>query len=244
MAPEKYKAKPASQKKAPQKPALSPSQKRRLAEKRREEARRLAAEKAQRAALRRERRKRLFRLSFSLSLVFVAAYWIFVAVSIANRASASDDALPLYLFVEGERKEKEVLPAEEVFFENSVYLPVSKLSEYVAISQFGDHTTRSIMLLSSGEYATFYLGSEEAIINGERVSLKAPSFVKDNVLYLPIDFYAEKMNCFTYSQAVAAYGGDTLTYSGSEAAFVFRPFATQAPVDPATIPVFTPPEGA
>lgn len=151
--------------------------------------------------------------------------------------------MPLYLFTEGERKENKILPAEEVSFGGYVYLPVKNLEEYMAISQFGDHKTRSILLLSSGEYATFYLGSEEAEINGVRVSLKAPSFMKGDELYLPIDFYAEKMNCFTYAASVAAYGGDTLTYSGKDPSFLFRPFPLEAPVDPATIPVFTPPEG-
>ena len=244
MPQEKYRAKPKNPapRKAPaQKAQLSPEERRRLQAKRKEEMRRLAEEKAHRAALRRRRRKMLFRLSFILSLVFVFAYWIWVALSISNRPSDADQALPLYLFTEGERKEDAILEPEEVFFNQNVYLPVTKLEEYMAISQFGDHITRSFLIPSSGEYATFYLGSEEAVINGQAVSLKAPAFLKDEVLYLPADFYAEKMNCFTYSESVAAYGANVLTFTGESPSFLFHSFPPSPPVDPATIPVFTPP---
>ncbi len=204
--------------------------KRREAEKRRRE------ERARAAALRRERRKRLFRLSFVLSLVFVVLYWVFVAVSIIARPDGSEDALPLMLFTEGERKEDKTLPPEEVCIGGVKYLSLKEFEPYLAVSQFGDYTTRSFLLPQSGEYATFYVGTPEAIINGNRVSMKEPALLIDDVLYLPLDFFS-KMTCFSYSENVSAYGADVLTFLSAQPGFLFRPDTPSDPVDFATVPV-------
>ena len=70
------------------------------------------------------------------------------------------------IFQEGERDAKETLEADAVTFTGKVYLPVTVLEPYVPISQFGDYQTRSFLICESGEYATFYLDSPRAIING------------------------------------------------------------------------------
>ena len=216
---------------------LSSEEKARLAKKR-EAAKRRKEELARQRALRRAARKRLFKLCFSISLVIVAFYWIFVAASIIGRADGSEDALPTKLFTEGERKEDKTLEKEEVTFGGIKYISVNNLTDYLALSQFGDYITRSILLPSTGEYATFYVGTPEVIVNGNHTALKDPSLLIDDVLYIPMDFFA-KTNFFTYSPNVTAYGADVLTYlgiSGSET-FVFRTDFPCPTVDFATVPI-------
>ena len=222
---------------APAKTASATRGERLAAEKRREAQRQARLEAAQRREERRERRRRLFRISLSISLVFVALYWIFVSVTISRRGDlANQDALPLLIFQEGQRKEDTRLEAQEVFFRGTNYLPVTFLEPYMAISQFGDYQTRSFLLSDSGEYATFYLGSCNAIVNGERVSLKSEVFLKDDVLYLPVDFYTDKMNCFTFTHS-SPLSANTLTLKTSVTpAFCFHSATPSAPVDPASAP--------
>ncbi len=222
---------------APSSKPLTLEEKRQRQRKERERIRREREERAKRAALRRMRRKRLLRLSFAVSLVFVLLYWCFVALSIFNRDQSEDQTLPLLIFIDGVREEDDRFEKEEVNIGGTSYLPVTFLEKYMAISQFGDHKTRSFLLCDGGEYATFYLGSEEALVNGVRVSLKDKSLLIDGQLYLPVSFFADKMTCFTLSESVAAYGTDVLTYYEGREGFRFHTAPASPTVDFATVPV-------
>ena len=156
----------------------------------------------------------------------------------AARAAFGEDALPLLIFEQGERKEKDEFQPEEICIGDTKYLPVSFLEDYLAISQFGDHKTRSFLICANGEFATFYLNNEEVIINGEHCAMKAPALMKDGELLLPIDFYAEKMSCFELGKNNATYGADVLTFLKDQpATFSLNTCTPDAPVDYATVPV-------
>ena len=223
--------------------ALSPEEKRRREIRRRKEEARREALAREREKLRRERRQRLFRLSLVAGVIFTVFYWCFVCISIVNRADGNEEALPLMLFTEGEREADKTIVAEEVHFDGKLYMPVKELEKYMAISQFGDYQTRSFLICESGEYATFYLDSTCAIVNGQRVALKEKAVLVDDQLYLPIDFYQDKMNCFTFTES-APLAANVLTFQGEVTpGMTFRQDEECAPVDVATVPaVTTPPE--
>lgn len=221
---------------APKKAPLSPEETRRRA-KRKEEAaraRELARQRRQEAAL---RRRALFRVSFAVALVFLVLYVVWVAVDICTRSDGNEDALPLLIFTDTEKKEDMRLEVEEVSFGGKLYLPVTALEPYMAISQFGDYQTRSFLLCESGQYATFYLGTPLAIVNGVRVNLKEIVFVKDDILYLPMDFYTDKMNCFTLTESTPLAANVFTFLSEVPPAFRFHTTGGCPTVDPATIPV-------
>lgn len=176
-------------------------------------------------------RRRLFTLCFVISLVLVALYWGVVAILIATRSDGNEDALPLLVFTQGERKEDKRFEPEEACINGVKYLPITFLEKYMAITQFGDDKTRSFQLCETGEYATFYLGTEEAIINGQHVSIKAPAILKDKDLYLPLDFFEDKMNCFELGLNNSTYGADVLTFNKDvKPSFLFRSMPTSDPV--------------
>ena len=240
---EQYRVKrqnPKAQNPAQGKKPLSLEEKRRLEARRRERAR-IARENALlQKKLRRERRKYLFQVSLRVGLAFAILYWCWVGISIATRPDGNEEAMPLMIFTEGERQEDKTLTVEESSFGGKVYMPVTELEAYMAISQFWDYKTRSFLICESGEYATFFLDTTAAIINGQRVSLKEKVFLKDDVLYLPIDFYSDKMNCFTFAQSVPL-AANVLTFREDVApAMQFHGEAECAPVDPGTIPAPAP----
>lgn len=251
MAPEVYRAakqakkpnqgqvrRPAAQGKQPAQKTLTLEERRRRERARREAIRRQKEEAARQRRIRKARRQRLFRLSFIGGLILVILYWSVVAALIINRADGSEDALPLLIFEQGERKEKDEFQPEEICIGETKYLPVSFLEDYLAISQFGDHKTRSFLICANGEFATFYLNNEEVIINGEHCAMKAPALMKDGELLLPIDFYAEKMSCFELGKNNATYGADVLTFLKDQpATFSLNTCTPDAPVDYATVPV-------
>lgn len=205
-----------------------------------------AEEKAERRriAARRKRYKRgLFRISLALALVFVMLYYAYVAIAIITRSDGSSDAMDTLVFQEGKRKEEKNLSAEVTYRKGAYYLPITELEKMITISQFGDHRTRSFMLCESEEYASFVLNSCDVIVNGERVSTKNPAFVENDILYLPMDFITEKMNCFTFSEAVPAYGANVLTFlKTQDAAFSFHATPPENAVSADSIPVLTPTE--
>lgn len=178
---------------------LSPEEKKRRAEAAAQEKERRAQEKL----LRRARRRALFVASLATSLVFVVLYYVFVGVSIATRPDGREDAMPVVIYRGTASKEEARLEVEEVYFKGTYYLPLTVLEPYVTVTEFGDHSTRSFALSGDGGYATFFLNSCDAVICGVRVSLEGESFIKDNVLYLPADFYRDKMNCFTFEKSTA-----------------------------------------
>ena len=205
------------------------SQQRKLAaQKRREEKRRLAL-------LRKRRRQQIFRLSFALSLLFLILYWSVVAILIGTRDTSAKDALPLMVFTQGERKPDEEYEKSEFLVGGVKYLPVTKLSPYFTASQFGDSMTRSIQL-KNGQWATFYLGTCEAVINFVHTSLSAPALLMEDELYLPLDFYSEKMNCFELKRDDATHEADTLTVLPVEPAFRFGDMPSSPTVLKNTIP--------
>ncbi len=251
MAPEVYRAtarakkttqgrprQSAQQSQRPVKKTLSPEERRRREEARRQALRRQKEEAARQRRIRRQRRKRLFRLCFMVSLVLVAIYWAVVAVSIITRPDGSQDALPLLLFEQGERKAMEEFEPEKICIGDTKYLPVTFLEKFIAISQFGDETTRSFLICDNGEFATFYLGNEEIIINGEHCSMNAPALLKEGELYLPVEFFAEKLTCFELGENNATYGADVLTFlKDQDPAFVLHTCTPETLVDYATVPV-------
>lgn len=244
MAQEKYRRTEQKVKKAPQKKPISSEERRKKAEKAREQARLAAEQRKREKEARKARRGRIFALAFSLAIGFVAIYWCWVAYSIIGRATVPEDALPLLVFTDGERKEDQSFTAEEVTFGGEVYLPVSMLEKYMPISIFGDYDTRSFLISANGEYATFTLGSCNVLVNGQRVAMKGNAFLKDDVLFIPVDFFTDKMNCFSYTHS-SALAANVLTYlPQTEDAFLFRDTPTSPTVDFATVPVFpTVPEG-
>ncbi len=215
----------------------SQEERRRMAELRREKQQKQREEARRQARIRKERRSRLFRLSLVAGLLFTLLYWCWVGLSIVGRSDGNEEALPVLLFTQGERKQDAKLEAEAVNFAGKVYLPITFLERYMAISQFGDYQTRSFLICDTGEYATFYLGSQGAIVNGERVCLKEDVFLKDDVLYLPVDFFTDKMNCFTFEES-APLAANVLTFRQDLApGMQFHPQTDSAPVDFATVPV-------
>lgn len=222
--------------------ALSPEEKRRREEvlrtlKAEEQARRQAA-----AAQRKTRRIRLFRLSGIFSVVLVLIYWLAVALMIRGRDDGSENAVPVKIFTEASRKEDKTFKVDDVYFNGTYYLPVTFLKDYTAISEFGDHKTRSFSLAATGEYASFDLGTGNAVVNGQTVSIKAVSFVKNDTLYLPVDFYTDKMSCFEFAYS-SALSANVLTYLESAGmGFTFHESRESARVDVSTAPLPAPVE--
>ena len=223
VAPQRKPAAPraAAPKSSPPKKQPSTEEIARIAAKRREEARRRrereeAAREAEarRARQKRERRRIILLSSFLVALVFVGLYWAWVWLDVTLRPDGNADALPVLVFTKDERKEDVRFEVEDAVFDGVSYLPVTFLEPYVTVTEFGDYTTRSFLIRDTEEYATFYLDTCSAVINGERVSLKHPAFLKDNVLYLPLDFYSSKMNCFEYTLS-SALGASVLTFDPS-----------------------------
>ena len=237
MAQEKYRKTEKRPQSSAVKKTVSSEEKKRREAKRREEAR-IAAENRRRAKIaRKKRRTRIFAISFALSLVFVVIYWAWVAFSILGRDAISEDALPLLVYTDGERKEDLRFEAEEVTFGDEVFLPVTVLEEYTAVSIFGDYDTRSFLIRQDGEYATFALNSPSVLVNGQKVSTKSSAFLKDDVLYIPVDFFTDKMSCFSYTHS-SALAANVLTYLPQEGiSFVFREMPASPTVDAATVPV-------
>lgn len=240
MAQERYRtgrqtaARPSAPKQKPVPSAAELQQRRKAAQ---ERAKRAREEKIRLRRERRERRKRLFVLSFVVGVIFVALYWIWVVVDITGRPNGGEDALPILIYTAGEREKDSELEAETVYHNGSYYLPITSLEPYMAITQFGDWSTRSFLLCESGQWATFHLGTENAVINGQRVSLRYPAFCRDEVLYLPIDFFTDKMNCFTFDDSVALASKILTVHTEVTPSFAFCEDAVPQKVDAATIPV-------
>ncbi len=219
-------------------PAPSPEKQREMARKR--EAARLAEERrraaeTRRNALRRRRRRLLSAMSLGLALVFLAAYWLVIALVIHNRPQVTGEAFPLLVFTEGNQKEDLSFAPEEVSFGGVNYLPVTVLEQYFPITLYGDDTTRSF-LLENGEEATFYLDRSRVVVNGQNASLSANALLRDGVLYLPVDFYTGILNCFTFAYS-SALKGNVLTYLPEAApSFAFHEPQSSVPVDIATVP--------
>ena len=221
------------EKEAPLRRALSPEKKAERERRAREEARlREDAERRRLAA--RKARRALTLVSFVLAVVIVAAYWIFVAVSISTRKPA-ESGYPLLIYTDGSRKEDFALKSTDVVFHGTTYLPIETFQHYFPVTVYGTASTRSI-LMENGDEAKFYLGTDQAVVNGQNVSLSDISFLKEDQLYLPVDFFTDKMNCFRFTYS-SADKSNVLTFDPTvEGKMVFQGQAATLPVDIATVP--------
>lgn len=219
---------------------LSLEEKQRRAAARRAAEERAREERARAREVRRFRRRRLYLLASLFAVLFTAVYFIALS-AIVNRTTPDKDAVGVQIFRAGEKDPVKIYTAEETVFGGSTYLPLSALEEFVSVSQSGDHASRSL-IFSGGDEISFHLGTPDCVANGVRVSLSAPAFLKDDVLYLPADFFSLRMNCFeyTYSPAVKA---NVLTFmTGQTPALTTRTMTSTPRVDPATIPASPNPE--
>lgn len=214
---------------------LSLEERQRRAASRREAEERAREERARERSLRRFRRRRLFTLASLLSLVIVVGYYAILMAGL-NRTPAPEDAYPVQIFRAGEKNALKTYTVEETYFNGNVYLPLSALQEFTTVTQYGDHARRSLAF-SGGDIASFDLGTPNCEINGVRVSLTAPVFLKDDVLYLPVDFFFRRMNCFEYTYS-SALNANVLTYlSEITPALTAREMEKPEPLDESRIPV-------
>ena len=203
----------------------------------RQNAERARAERRALQKTRRARRAQVFRTAFLLSLVFALLYGVFVAVSINRRASDDDAALPILVFTEGKKEEDARFSVQEVRFGKTDYLPLSFLKDYFSVTEFGDARTRSFAVCDNGQYATFYLNSTSALVNGQKTDLSAPAFLRDDERYLPVDFFTTQMPGFTFTHSTPLAANVLTIAENMEHRFYLQEATPIAPVDPATRPV-------
>ncbi|MBE6592098.1 MAG: hypothetical protein E7646_08675 [Ruminococcaceae bacterium] len=68
-----------------------------------------------------------------------------------------------------------------------LYLPTDTLSRYTSIAEGGDGAVRTVYIKDG--HASFDIGTSNAVINGENVTMSAPSLIVDSRLCIPMDFY-------------------------------------------------------
>ncbi len=80
------------------------------------------------------------------------------------------------------------------FHTNEIYIPFSKLSVVLDLTESGDNDSRTILIGTSlGEYsennsATFFLNSNKVKVNGSTHYLKNSAYLKNNNLFIPYEF--------------------------------------------------------
>ena len=184
--------------------------------------------------VRRFRRRRLFLLSFLLSLVIVAGYYTVLMTGI-SKSVPEKEVYPVQVFRAGEKNALKTYSVEETRFNGATYLPLTALQEFVTVTQYGDHARRSLSF-SGGDIATFDIGTPNCVLNGVKASLEAPVLLKDDVLYLPVDFFFRRMSCFEYTFS-SPLNANVLTFlSDVTPALTAHEMANTGRVDPATVP--------
>ena len=98
------------------------------------------------------------------------------------------------------------------------------------------YLTGETVAFSGGDVATFTLGTPNCEINGVGMSLEAPVFLKDDVIYLPVDFFYRRMNCFEYTFS-SPLNANVLTFLPEVPPGLVAHVMTSSPrIDPATVP--------
>ena len=207
-----------------------------LRERRQEEERRRREREKERAR-RALRRRQLFLLSLIAAVALVVIYWLWVAADIAFRPDGTEDAQPVILFTQGKKEKDKQYSADEVFYRGTHYLPITALEPYFEISQFGDHISRSFQINETGEFATFYINTCNAVINSQKVSLKKEAIVRDGTLYLPLDFFREAMADVIAVEDSAALAAWVVTVKETKGNyFKYQINEASAAIDPSLAP--------
>lgn len=105
----------------------------------------------------------------------------------------------------------------------SAYIPISAFSDMgIDITPAGDPLKSiTVNLNQAGESAMFMVNSNKASVNGNDVTLKAESFIHNDDLYIPIDFFETQVQGITVTNLDGDY---TVTKSGIEnISFVNKP---------------------
>ena len=71
----------------------------------------------------------------------------------------------------------------------TIYLSTDTLNHYTPITEGGNSSVRTIYIQNS--QASFDIGTTNAVINGQRISLSSPSVIIDSHLCVPMDFFVE-----------------------------------------------------
>ncbi|REK75709.1 trypsin-like peptidase domain-containing protein [Paenibacillus paeoniae] len=114
-----------------------------------------------------------------------------LTTDIAAAASATKEATAsIQLWVDG----KQLKLSAPIYKENGVALaPMTELLNALEASSVYEKKTQTVIIRNSTLTITLAIGQKEAIVNGKTVKMDAAATTKNNVVYVPIRFIAEKL---------------------------------------------------
>lgn len=83
---------------------------------------------------------------------------------------------------------------DELYSDGMLYLSMNDIAELCELTVTGDHTKRTYFPTDDSEnYVTFYFSSNQVIVNGEKMLMKAETYTVDKTIYVPVSFFENYM---------------------------------------------------
>ena len=150
---------------------------------------------------RREEKKRAwkkFKFYAASSLVMYIVFmliWAMVILIKINSFPQADSQVFDVFFADKEQDEfssklsGKLYKKSDLNVNGTIYLSTDTLNHYTPITEGGNSSVRTIYIQNS--QASFDIGTTNAVINGQRISLSSPSVIIDSHLCVPMDFFVE-----------------------------------------------------
>ena len=140
---------------------------------------------------------------FVLFLIFTAVIFaVFTGLFFLNltrTSSPSDFNYTLEIIIyNGDTHESEItqviIDAKTGFINNARYFPINKIMESMGFFLAGDDSEPSFIRRSPEENLKLEIGSNISYVNGTKHHLTAPSFIRADIIYMPVDFLINAFN--------------------------------------------------
>ena len=141
--------------------------------------------------LRKKRRAKRFFVIFMILYVLLAL--LFLLIFSLSLKSCQKAEKKHNVTVEIKEEKKVTLDKDDIYFDNSLYLPISVISDLTDIKVTGDKNEISFIIESNLEYAKFAINSTSVNINGNAIDLSKNALLINEELYVPFDFFEKNM---------------------------------------------------
>lgn len=132
-----------------------------------------------------------------------------------NKAT-SEKTLPVEVLQSQYEKNAFLLSSDNCSYSsNEYYISLPALSERLGFSILGD-VKKMTLKISENDSAVFEVGSTLAEINGNKVSLNAPTYFSGGALYVPASFFTSYLNSVTFEATKSKINGHVFRLSFPE----------------------------
>ncbi len=154
---------------------------------------RAAYQKMRKKQIRLNKKRRAKRFFIIFVIIYVLIALLFLLFFSLSLKSCEKSEKKHDVTVENKENKQVTLDKDDIYFDNTLYLPISVIDDLTDIKVTGDKDEISFIIEENSEFAKFKVNTTSVNINGNQIELTKNSLLINEQLYIPFDFFEKNM---------------------------------------------------